>query len=189
MPSLIDRVMPAWDFREHHRRPLGASPDAAFAALPRVDLARSPFVAPLFAIRSLPMRAKRDRPALVAGTLANFFASGFVRLIEEPPRGFVLGSIGQFWRSTGGLHPFEPATFATDRTPGCARLALAFEFVEREGGCLAMTETRICCNDGAAFRRMLAYWILIRPASGLIRREMLRLLDRECAAGSGARLA
>jgi len=42
------------------------------------------------------------------------------------------------------------------------------------------TETRIACNDRADYRRMLAYWIAIRPASGFIRREILRLLARGC---------
>lgn len=185
MPSLIDRVMPDWDFREHHSRSLPASPDIACDALPRVNLADSPVIGPLFALRSLPARLARGGRALRAGNLGDFFGSGFTLLIDDRPRGFVLGSIGQFWRAQGGPRSFEPAAFNANRESGCARLAWSFEFLPDAGGCLATTETRIRCNDGAAFRRMLGYWILIRPASGLIRREMLRLLARDCARACG----
>jgi hypothetical protein len=186
MPSLIDRVMPAWDFREYHHRALGASAEFACEALPRVNLAHSPFIGPLFALRSAPGRWLRGAPALEAGRLGDFLASGFITLVDERPRGFVLGTIGEFWRASGAIRRFEPAAFGSHREPGCARLAWSFEFLPDAGGCVATTETRIACNDRAAFRRMLAYWILIRPASGLIRWEILRLLARECAAAQRA---
>ena len=38
----------------------------------------------------------------------------------------------------------------------------------------ASTRTRVWCGDAAAQRRFTAYWLLIRPASGLIRRRMLQ---------------
>jgi hypothetical protein len=38
------------------------------------------------------------------------------------------------------------------------------------------TETRIVCTDEASRRAFLRYWRVIRPFSGLIRLEMLRLL-------------
>jgi hypothetical protein len=186
MPSLIDRVMPAWDFREYHRRALRASAELACDTLPRVNLAHSPLIGPLFTLRSVPGRLRRGGRALEAGRLGDFMASGFTMLVDERPRGFVLGTIGEFWRASGAIRSFEPAAFASNREPGCARLAWSFEFLPDAGGSLATTETRIRCNDRAAFRRMLAYWILIRPASGLIRREMLRLLARDCGAARHA---
>ena len=36
------------------------------------------------------------------------------------------------------------------------------------------TRTRIWCGDEASRRRFNLYWLLIRPASGLIRRRLLR---------------
>jgi len=95
----------------------------------------------------------------------------------------VVGAVGAFWRNGGGIARISPAQFRDDRTPGCARLAWMFDFTPLEGGdaCLAVTETRIDCNDAAARRAMQLYWLAIRPASGLIRREMLRLLALRCS--------
>ncbi|MNT33576.1 hypothetical protein D3C72_1695100 [compost metagenome] len=46
---------------------------------------------------------------------------------------------------------------------------------EPEGtGTRLTTRTRVWCGDAAAQRRFTAYWLLIRPASGLIRRRMLQ---------------
>jgi hypothetical protein len=119
---------------------------------------------------------------LRAGVLGEFLERAFVRLHEEPGRGVVLGAIGRFWGSGGDMARFAPGEFTTDLSPGCARLAWAFEFQpEGPAACLAVTETRIACNDAAARWRMQAYWLAIRPASGLIRREMLRLLAARCS--------
>lgn len=182
--SLIDAVLPRFDFREVHRRPVRASCEAARAAVPFVDLSRSPYIAPLFALRSLPGRVARaqERKALQAGRLGDFFTSSFTPLIDAGPRGFVIGAIGEFWRMSGAMRAVTPATFARDDEARCARLAWAFEFEPRGAHCRVTTETRIACNDAHALARMRLYWIVIRPASGLIRREILRLLARDCEA-------
>jgi hypothetical protein len=152
----IDEFLPAFQFRERHQRRLAASPARACAELRDVDLARSPFVGPLFAIRGLTARASRlwpriggDAPAaaapaaLRAGRLGDLFDEAFVTLRSDPARGLVVGAVG--------------------------------------ASCLAVTETRIDCNDVAARRAMQLYWLAIRPVSGLIRREMLRLLALRCS--------
>jgi hypothetical protein len=190
----IDEFLPAFQFRERHQRRIAAPPARAFAELRDVDLARSPLIGPLFAIRGLPARVARlasrgaadgvaPPPALDAGRLGDFFAQAFVTLREVPGRSLVVGAVGAFWRNSGGIARVAPERFRDDRTPGCARLAWMFEFKAIEGGdaCLAVTETRIDCNDAAARRAMRLYWLAIRPASGLIRREMLRLLARRCS--------
>ncbi len=200
----IDEFMPAFHFRERHQRRIAATAARACAELRDVDLARSPIIGPLFAIRGLPARVERlwsrsdrtgsadardgaetgvAREALRAGRLGDFFDDAFVTLRDDPTRGLVIGAVGAFWRSTGGIARVAPAQFRADRTPGCARLCWMFDFTPLEdgAGCLAVTETRIDCNDAAARRAMRLYWLAIRPASGLIRREMLRLLARRCS--------
>jgi hypothetical protein len=207
----IDEFMPAFQFRERHQRRIAASPARACAELRDVDLARSPFIGPLFAIRGLPARAARflarggaagaghgaqagagagggapgaaSSDALSAGRLGDFFDKAFVTLRADPARGLVVGAVGAFWRNSGGIARVLPGQFRDDRTPGCARLAWMFDFTPLDAGaaCLAVTETRIDCNDAAAHRAMRLYWLAIRPASGLIRREMLRLLALRCS--------
>jgi len=184
--SAIDEFLPRYQFRERHARTIDSDPRALHAALRAVDLAESPFIGPLFALRNLPSRwLRRDTVAvsesLRAGQLGELFERGFVVLRESPGEALVLGSIGEFWRSGGGIRKFAPAEFACAPAPGCARLAWSFEFNVRSGATTVITETRILCDDARALARMRWYWALIRPASGLIRREILRLLARRVA--------
>lgn len=180
----LDPWLPRWHFRERHERTIGAAADHLFDALPSVDLADSPVVAPLIAIRLLPAKlARRAPPAgptidLAQLTMRAFLANGFVELARDRPRHLVVGMCGAFWRAAGGLVPVAPEAFAAHATPGTARLAWGFFFVPDAAGTRVVTETRIECADAAARRAMRAYWWLIRGPSGLIRREILRLLAR-----------
>jgi hypothetical protein len=111
--------------------------------------------------------------------MRDFLANGFVELSRERPRHWVVGMCGAFWRASGGLSAFAPDAFAAHSTPGTARLAWGFFFVpDAHGGTRVITETRIDCVDATARRAMRAYWWLVRGPSGLIRREILRLLAR-----------
>jgi hypothetical protein len=189
--------LPAFQFRERHQRRIAASPARACAELRDVDLARSPLIGPLFAIRGLPARARavrlagrvprtvrRRRSAATPAASVISSTRPSSRCAPMPGRGLVVGAVGAFWRnSAAASRASRRGDFRDDRTPGCARLAWMFDFTPLEGGaaCLAVTETRIDCNDAAARRAMRLYWLAIRPASGLIRREMLRLLALRCS--------
>lgn len=182
--SSIEEFLPRYQFREHHDRIVAASADTAFEQLLRVDLSKSAWIAPLFALRSLPARfAQRGAApaALQPATLGEFFGRAFTPLAERPGQSFVIGSVGRFWQSSGGIEPVTAETFSTNATPGCARLAWAFDFEPIDAArCRVSTETRIACNDASARWRMQWYWWAIRPASGLIRHEILRLLAERC---------
>jgi hypothetical protein len=182
--ALIDEFLPRWQFRERHERTMDASPAEVARALRHVNLGDSALIAPLFALRAWParlMQGKAAAAALAPAALGEFFARAFTLLRDAGERGLVVGSVGEFWRAAGGIRAVPAAAFTTDATPGCARLAWAFEFEPLPGGrTRVVTETRIACNDAEALWRMRLYWYLIRPASGLIRRETLRLLARRC---------
>lgn len=171
----IEEFLPRYHFREVHRRRIDAPPSVAAATLRDVDLACSPVIGPLFAARGMRV-----------GRLGELFSTAFVTLAEDAQRGLVVGAMGAFWSNGGGARRRSPGNSPATASPGCARLAWMFEFTPLEGGraCEAVTETRIECCDGAARLRMQLYWWLIRPASGLIRREMLRLLARQCSDGA-----
>ncbi|EGH05146.1 hypothetical protein PSYAE_24927, partial [Pseudomonas amygdali pv. aesculi str. 0893_23] len=42
-----------------------------------------------------------------------------------------------------------------------------------------VTETRVQCLDAVALRQFRPYWYLIRPFSGLIRRRVLKAIQRK----------
>jgi hypothetical protein len=85
----------------------------------------------------------------------------------------VLGTVGRFWRAAGELHAVNPTSFREPSPPGTAKAAWSFTVNRRPGGAVLRTETRVLCADAATRRRFRAYWLAIRPFSGLIRRELL----------------
>jgi hypothetical protein len=185
--SVIDSFLPRFQFREIHRRRMAVPAARACAAVRRIDLADSPVVVPLFALRSLPARLSGRGGGLGAGRFAAMLEGGFVTL-HESATALVFGSAGRFWTTGGGIRRVTRESFVAFGEAGCARLAWSFEFLPERGAnaCEAVTETRIDCCDSAALRSMRLYWLLIRPASGLIRREILRLVERAALAAPSA---
>jgi hypothetical protein len=191
---LIDSYLPEYDVSERHRTHVAASREATYAALWTTDLANSPLVRILVALRALPgavrngaagLRALRQRGSK-AVTLATFQERGFRVLAELAPTELVLGLEGHFWRPTGNLRtPSATAFRSQPAAPGTARGVWNFHLQScPDGGTELTTETRVHCADSGARRRFLPYWYLIRPASGLIRRAMLRDIRRSAEAAA-----
>jgi hypothetical protein len=185
---LIDRYMGEWEVDEKHRIHIDAPAERVYAAIRTADLAASPIVRVLFAMRGIPLLLTRGRQALETMrerarariTLADFEREGFSVLEEDFPTELLIGLEGQFWRPSGGIRAVDRSTFATPPPPGQARAAWNFSLEpDPLGGCILSTETRVRCSDPATRRRFRLYWTLVRPGSGLIRRMMLRAIRRE----------
>lgn len=102
-------------------------------------------------------------------------------LAEKPDEEIVLGVTGRFWRPTGNLSPFNRADFDRPVPAGFARGIWNFTVGEAPNGrTMLRTETRVICGDDASRRKFLAYWLIVRPFSGLIRLIMLRSVRRAC---------
>jgi hypothetical protein len=98
---------------------------------------------------------------------------GFRVIAEEPGDELVVAGIGRFWKLSGGLRRVEGREhFAQFDEPGYAKVAFNFRL---DDGKLS-TETRIAGTDAHARRRFGLYWLLVRPGSGLIRREWLHAI-------------
>jgi hypothetical protein len=183
---LIDAFAPRPDVVEIHRIEIAAPRDAVYQALWTADLASSPVVKGLLTLRSLPTRLfqrYRQPPRPQKLTLQTIIAAGagFGLLAEEPGREIVLGIAGQFWRPIGNTLPFRRENFHGSVPPGVARAVWNFTVQETKAGrTLLSTETRVVCGDPASRFKFRLYWLLIRPFSGLIRRVMLRAVQRAC---------
>jgi len=185
---LIDTYMSEYDVSERHQTRVAASREATYAALWTANLANAPVARMLLALRALPAALGHG----VAGvrtlwkrgskpiTLATFEERGFRVLAELPPTELVIGLEGQFWRLTGNLCTPPPTAFRPQpAAPGTARGVWNFHLrVLADGATELTTETRVQCADAGARRRFLPYWYAIRPASGMIRRAMLREIRR-----------
>jgi hypothetical protein len=157
-------ALPRYHHRERHSVRVHASPEAALAAARETQLGDVPLVAVLFRLRGL--RAARGRPVWAA-----LQARGF-RLHD--PETLVL--VGRPWTPAGGIRAVDD--FAGFDEPGYAKLGLDLRAVPDGTGSRLVTETRIYLTDSAARRRFAAYWLAVRPFSGLIRRLWLRAAKR-----------
>jgi len=175
---ILDDALPKWDFREVHQRRVGASAAGLFAAVEAVTPAELPLFRLLMRLRSFGQHTlgrSLDEPLF-----AQLQAQGFVLLGREAPRELVLGLIGTPWRIRGGLRPVpDPAAFTAFTEPGTVKVATNI-LVE---DVLVATETRVLASDAAARRRFRAYWLVVRPWSGALRREWLRAIARRAVSG------
>lgn len=164
-------ALPRYHHRERHSIRVAASPERALAAAKEVTLAELPLARNLFRLRRLGATAPEGRMWDL------FAANSFARLDEET---FVL--VGKPWQLRGGRRP-EIAGFGSFSEPGYAKMALDLRSRADGGGALLETETRVYLTDGGARRRFAAYWLLIRPFSGLTRRSWLRAAKRRAESG------
>ncbi|MBI4297959.1 MAG: hypothetical protein HY676_05450 [Chloroflexi bacterium] len=183
--------MPSYDFNEAHAIAVQASPGRVFGAIKEVTPGEIPLFRALIAVRSLPALITRKRGLPFGGgpLFEQMLANGFVLLAEEPNREIVLGTVGRFWRAFGP--PLKLASvqeyLAFDRSD-YAKAAMNFSLAEIQGGrgVTLRTETRVCVADSMARRKFAFYWLLIKPGSGLMRREILRAVKRRAERGEPA---
>ena len=186
---LIDSFAPKFDATEVHQVVVAAAPQAVYDALWVADLG-SPLIKLLLLLRALPgfiARRCRDWPASQAITLQTVVDSGFGLLAETPNQEIVLGVTGRFWRPAGNLSAFVRSDFDRPVAAGVARGVWNFSVSQKDAGQTVLrTETRVVCGDPASRRKFRAYWLLVRPFSGLIRLIMLRRVRKVAEEGAAA---
>lgn len=174
---LIDMAMPEWQWREYHERRIAAPLQLVWDAALSATMGELVITRPLMALRGLGAGLARERPI--------FEAMPPRQIAADPPRELLLGLI---FPTHGKLRdvtqPNSIATLNAALAPGLVRQAVNLRLQEFAGGTLVSTETRAIANDAAARRRFAFYWTLIRPASGLIRRDTLRAIARRAEASA-----
>ncbi|HEU0024620.1 MAG TPA: hypothetical protein VFQ12_08315 [Thermoleophilaceae bacterium] len=173
---ILDEQLPGWDVRERHSVRIRTSPEQALAAARAVTTREVPLLVGLMAVRSLPASlARRQLRRLDRPVLQGFARIGFAAL-GHSDRELAHGGVGRFWQPSGGLLSVPAEEFATFDEPGYVKAGFDFR-VEPDGdGCILSTETRVLATDDGARRKFRLYWLLIRPGSGLIRRDWLRAI-------------
>jgi hypothetical protein len=187
---LLDEVLPEFHVRASYGTQVVASPERVYASVWTADFDHWRLMRTLFMLRGVPgflaapretwrrVRAKGGRRQV---RLEDVLRSGFTLLGARPGEELVLGTVGRFWLARGELRPVSPESFRGLSAPGTAKAAWNFAVRPGTGGrAILTTETRVLCADHATRRRFHTYWTVIRPFSGLIRREMLAAI-RETA--------
>jgi hypothetical protein len=187
-PLLIDRFLPTHDVAASYAVGVAAPPERVWNAVRALEMRGSPVVRGLFLLRSLPALLAHPRRTLAARrqgrgglglTLDQLLRGGFTLLGERPGEELLLGLVGRFWRTDGGIVRVAAGEWREWERPGYAKAAWNFTLAPGADGAVRLaTETRVRCTDEASRRRFLRYWRLVGPFSGIIRRDMLRSLRR-----------
>lgn len=184
---LLEQFLPVYQFSEYHQALVKAPPDVVYQAIRHADMAKSFLIKALFFLREAPARLLGwDKEEQRMGyTIEDFQRLGFIPLADDPPSEMVLGLVGRFWSKDFGIQRLQPEQFAGFRENGYAKVVLNLEVHQLgQGICRLSTETRIQCLGPWARKRFRMYWTLIRPFSGLIRREWLRIIRIEAEAAA-----
>lgn len=174
----LDELMPHADVAARYETRVRASLERTREAMRNADFSQLPLTRVLMGLRKLGWgRQKAEQAATQEERLR---AAGFITLPTGSENEVLLGVVGRFWRPDSGmvcgLAAEEIIAFKRD---GFAKAMWNFtvERVESDVMLLA-TETRVLAYGSAARRKFRAYWLLVGPFSGLIRKEMLRLVKR-----------
>ena len=168
MTTALDRLLPRYQFVERHRIVVRATAVAAFEAIEAVDLSDSKIAQGFMAVWRIPARL------FMKGLPAKSMRVGdFIPLLREPPhdlvRGLITGTPRRAWTAD---------EYAAHAEPGF-KLAWGFSVTDLgDGRCRIDTETRVLCCDAKTKRWFNFYWLVIRLPSGLIRRDMLRIIKQ-----------
>ena len=164
---LIDDFLSEYDFVETHSTRVHSSPERIYRAASDVDFSESCLIRWLFRVRGLSTEGL---------TLKSLKRSRVEILGESPGRELLLGLVGKFWTPFGDMKKIDAQSFKTFETPGYAKAAWNFALSPAGKDVRLTTQTRIKCTDSTSRTMFSLYWTLIRPFSGLIRMEMLRLI-------------
>lgn len=168
---LVEKYLPKFHYRSQHSVLIAATPAKIFAAADQLDLRDSVIIRVLFMLRGMPTHTL-ERKGLES--------EKFTVLETIHGHELILGIIGQFWKANGNLQRFKPEQFVGFNAPGFVKGVWYFQIVPESGTEFRLkTETRVLCTDEASRKRFSRYWFLIRPFSGLIRKEILRLINKQ----------
>lgn len=183
--TLLDTVMPEYQFSERHSARVHADPARVLQAVRQSTFRDMKSLLTLLKFRGAALRHDdssafrewQDKPIL-----DSFVASGYV-----------LGGGAREIVACGGANlaaaaPLRARTlqeFAAYREPRAVKIAFGFDVKDAGDGWSSITaETRVVATDVASRGGMARYWRLIVPGSGLLRRQWLDGIKRRAESTS-----
>lgn len=182
----LDDLIPEPQRLELDHVEVAVSADEAWRRVRDGDLARSPLVRALFAIRTLGTRLRGDVVESTAMRIDDIVSAerpGF-RLLAESEREVAVGAIGKVWHLDIPFVDVRTAEeFRRFGEPGYAKVAWALRVVPRgESGSRIEVEVRVSATDDESWRKFRRYFRVIGPASRFIRHHLLSSFAKELGA-------
>ncbi len=162
--------MPVYHFRERHRRRIHATtPEAVWRALRSVTLNDLALTRMLVAVRGL--KGDGSKP---------IFDGGPIRLLEVDEPSYAIGAgISRAWQPRPSKMEVSTVDeFTSFREPGWTKYLTDFRVEPVGDGVVLSTETRGYSTDTRSRLLFGCYWAVIRPGSGLVRRDVLAAVAR-----------
>ena len=178
--SLIDQVIPEFQFSETHRIEIDAEPGAVYRAVREVTADEIGGYRTLTWIRCLG-RCPGDNilnPAKGTPILDTALRSGFKLIAETPGVEMVMVTFVAAPPSAAS-RKWSREAFVSLSEPGYAKAAMNFRLEPRGAGRTVLeTVTRVLATDPRTLRIFAVYWRTIAPGSDLIRRGWLGAIKR-----------
>jgi len=188
----LDRLIQAPQLLEIDHVDVAEAPARVWELVRHADLARSPLIHALFAVRTLPDRLN-GKPAVPFSIRVDDLVStperpGFQILVDDPPREVAVGAIGKVWKGEiPFIHVTNAEAFAKFETPGYARVAWALRVIPRgDRDSRIEIEVRVDATDDPSWRKFRRYFRLIGIGSRFIRHSLLGSLAKELGAPEAA---
>lgn len=166
---LIDDFLPKFTFNEIHKIKVSSTPEKIYPILPNLDFSESWISKILFRLRGLNVK-KFTFESMREGM-------HFKILKENPPNEILIGLL-----VNSKLKPVfiqNSDFFANFGESNSLKIVWNFSLEKiSDSQTLVQTETRILCTGKKMKSRFSIYWFFVRPFSGLIRMEMLRIVKK-----------
>lgn len=178
----LDELLPSPDFSERHERLIEASTEDTWEAMLELRAGDATLTRLLMGIRSIPALLSGRKLLPDRTGSGTFLENGpFPVLSLTPQVAAVAGGVLQPWKLRGGdpAPELDAGALVGFDEPGWVKCGMDFRLEEAEGGTRLVTETRVTATDGETRRRFGRYWLVVRPGSGLIRGEFLRIIARK----------
>ena len=171
----IDEWLPHYQVSAGYSVLVHASEEKTYAALKRANFSDLRIVRSLMRLRGY----RIDRGRIPESEAPDGGRGSFLELAAVPRHEVVLGIAGRFWRLDGGIvRGLTPVDFADFRCKGYAKAVWNFALAPAVSGTQLSTETRVQTFGLSPTLKFRAYWLLVGPFSGLIRKAMLREVKR-----------
>ena len=183
--SALDLVLEAPRLVELDEADIGAPASAVWERVRHQELASSPIIRALFAIRTLPSKVVGSEVPPFEFRFDRLTSTpehpGFSVLAERPGQEIVVGAIGKVWQlDIPFVHVEGTAEYDAFREPGFVKVAWALRVIPRhEHACRLEVEVRVDATDDDSWRKFRRYFRVVGPASHLIRKLILADLARE----------
>jgi len=173
----LEKFLPEFHFSEKHSILISALPSAVSAQIAVLNVSDSRIIRTLLALRGIPRKTSTG--------IEEWKKMGFAVLEHQPDQEIILGLIGQFWKISGKIHHCPAEEFMSFNNLDFAKAVWNFKTIPLDGNQLRLeTETKIFCPDPTTRKKFGRYWFLIKPFSGFIRIEMLKIIKRKAEKGS-----